>query len=924
MAFHWFSRRQTRNVTQIQQAQKPFRKPHLGVERLEDRCVPSVFTALELDGGLLFSDTVFGADTYTAAPGPHNSNGGNRALMQGPAGNSTGPVVGSSSDSPTSTPPNAGSSATAQMAANIANQMPAGNPVDFATQQTAGGRPLGASPVAGPQLLTNFNGISFANGGGGQSFGGQPPYTNMGVGPNQIVEVAGQSINWYNKATTALITHESLAQFFAPAGAVATNMIFQAQAAFDEQTNVTGGIAINVQRFVVIANEVDAAGKQSFLDFAVSKGSDLSAGWQTYRFVTTETVVDFKNNVHILFSDYTQLGWDQEAWVITMNMWNYPDAVWTGENFLWPQVISISKSDVLTGAGSVNPNFQNIVVGGGSGTGLFHSGPFTFTPVRYHFPVPGSTMFYATEDQSNPAPPIADFTIWAQAANNVLQPGGAIINGFTFNLPPNAQYFPAMPQRQPGGSFGTTIAGETDTSEVLSFTMRGNLFAFTNQVDHLRDQLNPNDPINGSLAAWYEGTITNVLDSNNPGVNYMQSGQLNFGYWIDSYSPSIDIAFNSALGMTFDTSNSDPQFQEFPTAWITGHNPNDPVGTMETPVQLATGLAFFSTNAAPGPNSAMGVGEGLWGPGTAGVAIDPISGLFWAASQFADLDPIANWGTRIATFALAPTNVDQGTFFTDGINQLWLYDSTSHTFTNTGGFAKAFSAGLDLTGRPEVWFTDGNNQLWKWDAGTFTNTGSFASNFSAGFGMVFFTDGSNQLWTYRDYIGFHNTGAFATVFSGGYNSAGQNELSFLDGVNQLWIYDVSAGTMISTGGFASAVRQAQDINGQNETYFLDGINRLYRYDGFASTIFTFTGGFAQPANYFGSQGMCYFLDGNNQLWFYTDATKKFTNTGAYGLSISSSPGTSACFFRDGSNAIWMLQNGTFTSIGSFGVKLSAF
>jgi hypothetical protein len=420
--------------------------------------------------------------------------------------------------------------------------------------------------------------------------------------------------------------------------------------------------------------------------------------------------------------------------------------------------------------------------------------------------------------------------------------------------------------------------------------------------------------------------IGSLLDPNNPNITEFQAGVIDFNapnLNVDTFTPSIEISSAGQIGLTFDSANANASSQQFPSMWITGQSTTDALNTMETPIMIAAGQAFFSNNGVF--NTDVAYGEGAWGPGGNSVAIDPVSGLFWATNQFANLDPTADWGTQITGFALPPASMQVGTFFTDGANRLWLLNETTQAFQNTGGFAKAFSAGLDLGGAPECWFIDGNNQLWRWDNGVFTNTGAFGTNFSAGLGMVFFTDGNNMLWTYRDYLGASSTGAFATVFAGGFNSVGQSELSFLDAAHQLWIYDVHAGTITSTPGFAVSLRQGQDANGQNQTYFLDGNNALYRYDAFAGTPFTATGGFAQPANYFGSQGHVYFLDGNNTLWFYDDvAMPHFTDTMGAALSISSSPGTAAVFFRDGSNGIWMYQGGVFTNTNAFGMRLSAF
>jgi hypothetical protein len=288
-------------------------------------------------------------------------------------------------------------------------------------------------------------------------------------------------------------------------------------------------------------------------------------------------------------------------------------------------------------------------------------------------------------------------------------------------------------------------------------------------------------------------------------------------------------------------------------------------------------------------------------------------------SDWIDFAPVLkNWSQLHSGISGAGDAV--GTFFTDANHQLWLYNPLTRTFTNTGGFALTFAAGLDAQGRPEVWFTDGINQLWRWDNGVFTNTGGFATRISAGRGFVAFTDGINQLWFYSDTQGFTDTGGFATIFNVGFDRSGTNQVAFLDGVQRLYTYNASTGAFTNTGGFATQITSARDALGNNEVFFLDGNHQIYRYD---QGQFTATGGYAQPNRFVGSQGGLFFLDGTNELWRYDDSSG-FINTGGFAGLISGSPGTNAVFFLDGVNQIWEYQNGIATNTGAFGFQLSAF
>jgi hypothetical protein len=375
----------------------------------------------------------------------------------------------------------------------------------------------------------------------------------------------------------------------------------------------------------------------------------------------------------------------------------------------------------------------------------------------------------------------------------------------------------------------------------------------------------------------------------------------------DTYYPAIDIDPNMNVGVTFIESAGTlgSSGGEFPSMYITGRSPTDPTGTMQPPVLVFAGTADNTTGRG---------GE------IASVAIDPSTGNFWACNEF--ITGSAPWSEGIANFSISPgqggggAGLATGTFFIDGNNQLWMYRNGA--FTNTGGFAKVFSGGVDLSGNPEVWFLDGNNQLWKWDNGTFTNTGGFAMHIAAGRGFVAFSDGVNQLWTFTDGgNGFTNTGGFASRFTAGF-AAFSNQIDFADGINQLWTFNTNTNQFTNTGGFTKLFVAGQDTSGRNEIWFTDGNNQVWRLD---NGTFTNTGGFATVIQ--GALGQLYFADGIHQIWSLSDAGT-FTNTGGFASVISSNPATSAVFFADGINQVWMYQNGVFTDTGGFTLRLSAF
>jgi parallel beta-helix repeat protein len=265
----------------------------------------------------------------------------------------------------------------------------------------------------------------------------------------------------------------------------------------------------------------------------------------------------------------------------------------------------------------------------------------------------------------------------------------------------------------------------------------------------------------------------------------------------------------------------------------------------------------------------------------------------------------------------AGTN-SQGLFFTDGNNQLWEYNSKTGVFTDTGGYATVFAAGIDAAGNPECWLLDGNHEIWRDDNGTFTSLGAFGTRLVAGDGQVAFTDGSNRLWFYQDSTGqFAPTGAFATHLSGGFDNQGNNFVAFTDASNQIWELTPS-GTLVNTGAFGTRISAGKDGAGNLEIWYTDGSNQIWRFDNGANSTAGAFGLTIQAA-----RGNVMFLDGNHQIWSVSDAGVA-TNTGAFANLLSASPATNAVFFTDGANRIWILQNGIFSNTGGFSVNLSAF
>jgi hypothetical protein len=101
--------------------------------------------------------------------------------------------------------------------------------------------------------------------------------------------------------------------------------------------------------------------------------------------------------------------------------------------------------------------------------------------------------------------------------------------------------------------------------------------------------------------------------------------------------PGIDINANGQIGMSYIESGvAGP----FPSVYVTGRDPSDPAGTMETPVLVQPGARNERDSSPTGR-------EGDF----SGINVDT-DGSFWIANEFANDQLVANWGTTIAQFTL--------------------------------------------------------------------------------------------------------------------------------------------------------------------------------------------------------------------------------------------------------------------------------
>lgn len=184
-------------------------------------------------------------------------------------------------------------------------------------------------PTVAPVIkLTNFNGHS-------SSQGFRPPDTHGAVGTTHFVEVTNSHIDMYrrtNAASLPLVKSVTLATFFG----YTTRTLFDPRVVYDSTWH----------RWIVTSDAfAESASVQRFF-IAVSTTNDPTGSFFIYNMD-----VNFFNNNN--FFDFPQLGMDQDAVLITANIFN-------GNTSLGADFFAIAKARLYNGLGFSVPIFTGL------------------------------------------------------------------------------------------------------------------------------------------------------------------------------------------------------------------------------------------------------------------------------------------------------------------------------------------------------------------------------------------------------------------------------------------------------------------------------------------------------------------------------------------------------------------------------------
>ncbi|HYE62041.1 MAG TPA: PA14 domain-containing protein [Phycisphaerales bacterium] len=356
--------------------------------------------------------------------------------------------------------------------------------------------------------------------------GWNPPDPTLAVGPGHVVVAVNSSVAWYTKA--------GVQQFNAPLGSQGNPGFFEGVGGstfcFDPKV-VYDHFA---QRFIVLVLEAYTSSNQAFVTIAVSDDSDPNGTWYKYR---TDCVTNI--NGALYWWDYPGLGYDQNAWYVTSNLFAMSSGPYGGCGFR-----IFNKTPMLTG-------------GTATYSTLREAGAYTLQPAR-HFGNP--THPYFTDDINSTTVRIysilSPLTAPAIVSTNVTVPGYS------------------GPEGAPTLGGGTMSAGgSTDP------TWRNG------QLYWCHNARTGSGTAARNVVRWHQFS-TNTWPTSGV-VTRVQSGDVDPGPGLHTMFPAI--AANSAGDVAVVMGATGPDYRV--SVRIAGRRATDPLGRMGQPILLKDGEA---------------------------------------------------------------------------------------------------------------------------------------------------------------------------------------------------------------------------------------------------------------------------------------------------------------------------------------------
>jgi hypothetical protein len=345
-----------------------------------------------------------------------------------------------------------------------------------------------------------------------------------------------------------------------------------------------------VQRFIVVNHDVDHNNGASHFDVAVSKSASPA----------TLTAADwnfyaFDTTQAGFTPDYEgNMGYNHDAFVWTLDMIDPGGAINHAE------INAVSIADLVAGVPS--PAYVKSQLAGFS---------VSLRPTVMHDSVAGDPMWFVADGLNNTTIRVVEDT------NPLTNPSFSVTT-----LTVASKSSPPLPV-QPDGSVVTT--------GVVPFIMKAaesnNTIVACESVGASRTE---------DDARWYQ------IDVSSGTPTLADEGNVSAGNNTYIIFPAIDINADGQIGMAYMESGLNGPFL---SVYATGRLPSDSAGTMETPVLIQAGATDYQDYLPP-------VGRPQRAGDFSGISVDT-DGTFWIANEFANTEPLANWGTTIGHFTVS-------------------------------------------------------------------------------------------------------------------------------------------------------------------------------------------------------------------------------------------------------------------------------
>jgi hypothetical protein len=348
--------------------------------------------------------------------------------------------------------------------------------------------------------------------------GWTPPDPTHAVGPDHIVSTVNMSLAFYAKDGTVQYSNDlgdaGNPGFFEPLGA--GGFTFDPKCFYDHIAD----------RFVVLALEVYGS-SEAWITFAVSDDSDPNGTWYKYR---TDAVISVGSTTY--WWDYPGLGYDDDAYYVTGNLFGLSSGGWAGVGFR-----VINKAEVLAGNPAVYSTLRD--------------GDAASVQVCQHFGSNLAPFFVSTNTSSS-------LRIHA-ITNPTTSPA---LTSTTVSVPSFSDPFSAPAA---GGYTVSLVDGR-----IMNTHWRdGNLYATHNISNSGRN-----------FARWYHVDTNNWPSSGS--VSLVQSGNIDGGSGVHTWFPAIYSNAVGDVGLVCGSSSSTQRI----AVNVTGRSPGDPAGTMGSLTQL--------------------------------------------------------------------------------------------------------------------------------------------------------------------------------------------------------------------------------------------------------------------------------------------------------------------------------------------------